>query len=126
MLAFSALLLFVADWDIDEAIAKFSVIANVRHVEDLLAGNFMGLNPYFKFSIANTAKTLQDNWPIDYRELEEWQVEQSMREAYVEHSLKLATPLPQLKPDLYVTKHLEFERREAESERWIASVLSNS
>ncbi|HCB4671695.1 hypothetical protein ABME00_25545 [Citrobacter amalonaticus] len=126
LLAFSALLLFVADWDIDEAIAKFSVIANVRHVEDLLAGNFMGLNPYFKFSIANTAKTLQDNWPIDYRELEEWQVEQSMREAYVEHSLKLATPLPQLKPDLYVTKHLEFERREAESERWIASVLSNS
>lgn len=119
LLAFSALLLFVADWDIDEAIAKFSTIANVQHVEDWLAGNFMGLNPYIKFSIANTAKTLQDNWPIDYQELEEWQVEKSMREAYVSYSLTLSTPLPPLLPDIYVTTHLERTRRMAVINRMI-------
>jgi len=119
LLAFSALLLFVANWDIDEAIAKFSVIATVRHVEDLLAGNFMGLNPYFKFSIANTAKTLQDNWPVDYQELEGWQVEQSMREFYVSYSLTRSLPLPPLLPDIYVTNHLERTRREAEINRMI-------
>ena len=79
----------------------------------------MGLNPYFKFSIANTAKTLQDNWPVDYQELEGWQVEQSMRESYVSYSLTRSLPLPPLLPDIYVTNHLERTRREAEINRMI-------
>ncbi|EGK9910313.1 hypothetical protein IOV16_004272 [Salmonella enterica] len=121
LLAFSALLLFVSGWDIDLAIAKFAAIANVRQVDDMLAGNFMGLNPYFKFSIANTTKALQDNWPINYQEIDGWQVEQSMRDTYVKHSLVLPVPLPPLQPDLYVTKHLESEKRMAEINRMIES-----
>ncbi|MEI4926748.1 hypothetical protein Q8G50_30000, partial [Klebsiella pneumoniae] len=47
-LAFAALLLFVSGWDIDTAIGKFSTIARVREVDDMLAGNFIGLNPYLR------------------------------------------------------------------------------
>lgn len=83
----------------------FSVIAKVRHVEDGLTGNFMGLNPYFKFLIANTTKTLEDNWPVVYWELEGWQVEETMREAYMSYSPTRS--IHSLLPDIYVTTHLE-------------------
>lgn len=74
-LAFAALLLFVSDWDLNIAIGKFSKIARVKEVDDMLAGNFIGLNPYFRYDVAKAVKKLQDNWPIEYQELEHWDVE---------------------------------------------------
>lgn len=121
LLAFSALLLFVSEWNIDKAIEKFAVIANVEEVNDLLAGNFIGLNPYYKISLANTAKALQDIWPVEFEEVEQWQVEKKMRDSYEEYSLSLSTPLPPLEPDFYVTNHLRQAEKEAEFQRMIES-----
>lgn len=72
----------MSDWDLNIAIGKFSKIARVKEVDDMLAGNFIGLNPYFRYDLANAVKRLQDNWPIEYQELEHWNVEKSMRDAY--------------------------------------------
>ncbi len=113
LLAFSALLLFVSGWEIDVAIMKFAVIANVKQVDDMLAGNFIGLNPYLKFSIAETAKKLQENGGVKYKELELWEVEKNMRNNYEQYSRSHMSFLPPLGPDLYINHHLknvEFEK----------------
>ncbi len=112
LLAFAALLLFVSGWEIDLAIMKFAVIANVKQVDDMLAGNFIGLNPYLKFSIADTAKKLQENGGVKYKEVDLWEVEKTMRDNYEQYSRIYS--LPPLGPDLYINQHLkdlEFEKR---------------
>ncbi|MFP7609853.1 hypothetical protein [Serratia quinivorans] len=114
LLAFAALLLFVSGWEIDVAIMKFAVIANVKEVDDMLAGNFIGLNPYLKFSIADTAKKLQDNGGVKYKEVELWEVEKTMRENYEQYSRNHMHSLPPLGPDLYINQHLkdlEFDKK---------------
>ncbi|OCJ37424.1 hypothetical protein [Serratia sp. 14-2641] len=114
LLAFAALLLFVSGWEIDLAIMKFAVIANVKQVDDMLAGNFIGLNPYLKFSIADTAKKLQENGGVKYKEVEHWEVEKTMRDNYEQYSRSHMYYLPPLGPDLYINQHLkdlEFEKR---------------
>ncbi|MEQ5033455.1 hypothetical protein ABN085_18405 [Morganella morganii] len=114
LLVFAALLLFVSGWEIDLAIMKFAVIANVKQVDDMLAGNFIGLNPYLKFSIADTAKKLQDNGGVKYKEVELWEVEKTMRDNYEQYSRSHMNSLPPLVPDLYINqylKDLEFEKR---------------
>lgn len=114
LLAFAALLLFVSGWEIDLAIMKFAVIANVKQVDDMLAGNFIGLNPYLKFSIADTAKKLQENGGVKYKEVDLWEVEKTMRDNYEQYSRSHMYSLPPLGPDLYINqylKDLEFEKR---------------
>jgi len=114
LLAFAALLLFVSDWKVDDAIMKFAVIANTKHVDDMLAGNFIGLNPYLKFSIAETAKKLQESGDIIYEAVELWEVEKAMRENYEQYSRGHIPPLSPLEPDLYIASHLkelEIEKR---------------
>ncbi|WP_072931980.1 hypothetical protein [Nissabacter archeti] len=114
LLAFAALLLFVSGWSIDTAIEKFAVIANVKQVDDMLAGNFIGLNPYLKFSIADTVSKLQKNGGVAFKEIELWEVETNMRDSYEQFSRSHTPPLPPLGPDLYIQKHLEdlaFEKR---------------
>ena len=118
-LAFAALLLFVSDWDLNIAIGKFSKIARVKEVDDMLAGNFIGLNPYFRYDVAKAVKKLQDNWPIEYQELEHWDVEKSMREAYEKWCSTEPEFAPPLLPDLYVTQHEKEVARDEEIRQWI-------
>ncbi|MGK9424562.1 hypothetical protein O6490_24295, partial [Salmonella enterica subsp. enterica] len=119
LLAFSALLLFVSGWDINQAIEKFAVIANVDEVYDDLAGNFIGLNPYLKFELADTARKLQENWPIEYKEINYWQVEKRMRAMYEEDQKSRSTPLPPLPADIYITEHLKRKEEEERVRRWL-------
>ncbi|HFQ9896492.1 hypothetical protein [Klebsiella pneumoniae] len=121
-LAFAALLLFVSGWDIDTAIGKFSMIARVREVDDMLAGNFIGLNPYFRYDVASAVKRLQDAWPIEYKKIELRDVEQSMRDMYEKYSRSLRFPVPPLAPlppDIYITRHQKREQKQAEIEAMI-------
>ncbi|HAE0775277.1 TPA_asm: hypothetical protein G2847_08750 [Salmonella enterica subsp. enterica serovar Enteritidis] len=119
LLAFSALLLFVSGWDINQAIEKFAVIANVDEVYGDLAGNFIGLNPYLKFELADTARKLQENWPIEYKEINYWQVEKRMRAMYEEDQKSRSTPLPPLPADIYITEHLKRKEEEERVRRWL-------
>lgn len=120
-LAFAALLLFVSDWDLDTAIGKFSKIARVNEVDDTLAGNFIGLNPYFRYDVAKAVQKLQENWPIKYNQLEHWNVEKSMRDKYEEWQSTKPEFAPRLLPDLYVSDHMKQAERDAEIKSWIES-----
>ncbi|EAB9157681.1 hypothetical protein IRJ29_17840 [Salmonella enterica subsp. enterica] len=127
-LAFAALLLFVSGWDIDTAISKFSTIARVREVDDMLAGNFIGLNPYFRYDVASAVKRLQDAWPIEYKKIELHDVEQAMRDMYEKYSQSLRFPVPPLAPllpDIYITQHQKWEQKQAEIEAMINPDVSN-
>ncbi|MHB4798121.1 hypothetical protein ACYB50_19810 [Klebsiella pneumoniae] len=118
-LAFAALLLFVSGWDIDTAIGKFSTIARVREVDDMLAGNFIGLNPYLRYDVASAVKRLQDAWPIEYKKVELHDVEQAMRKMYEKYNQSLRFPVPPLAPlppDIYITEHQKWEQKQAETE----------
>lgn len=118
-LAFAALLLFVSGWDIDTAIGKFSTIARVRQVDDMLAGNFIGLNPYLRYDVASAVKRLQDAWPIEYKKVELHDVEQAMRKMYEKYNQSLRFPVPPLAPlppDIYITEHQKWEQKQAETE----------
>ncbi|WP_230554986.1 hypothetical protein [Serratia plymuthica] len=119
LLAFAALLLFVSGWEIDVAIMKFAVIANVKQVDDMLAGNFIGLNPYLKFSIADTAKKLQENGGVKYKEVELWEVEKTMRDNYEQYNRNHMHSLPPLGPDIYINQYLKDLEREKMVSDWI-------
>ncbi len=75
----------------------------------MLAGNFIGLNPYFRYDVAKAVKKFQDNWPIEYQELEHWDVEKSMREAYE----KWCSTEPEFAPPLYPTCMLPNTRKKS-------------
>lgn len=62
---------------------------------------------------------LQDNWPIEYQELEHWDVEKSMRESYEKWRSTEPEFAPPLLPDLYVTQHEKEVARDEEIRRWI-------
>ncbi|SUH16221.1 Uncharacterised protein [Salmonella enterica subsp. enterica] len=118
LLAFSALLLFVSGWDINQAIEKFAVIANVDEVYDDLAGNFIGLNPYLKFELADTARKLQENWPIEYKELTTGRLRREC--GLCTRKTKIAfDSTPPLPADIYITEHLKRKEEEERVRRWL-------
>jgi hypothetical protein len=121
LLAFSALLLFISDWNVAQAIEKFAIIANVRKVDDDLAANCIGLNPYLRYELAETAKKLQENGPFDYQDIDYWQVEQRMRHMYEKENISRAVPLPPLPADEYITQH----RKKEEDEERIRRMLNS-
>lgn len=49
LLAFSALLLFLRDWDLEAGVALFVHVRTLPPAEDDLAGNLIGLNPFHDF-----------------------------------------------------------------------------
>ncbi|MEE4097412.1 hypothetical protein [Pseudomonas viridiflava] len=51
LLAFSALLLFVSEWDINVSIAKLAMILRSPPPSDLLLGNVIGLNPFANYGV---------------------------------------------------------------------------
>ncbi|MGK0376796.1 MAG: hypothetical protein ACJA1Z_000600 [Patiriisocius sp.] len=60
MLAFSALLLFVSDWDYEIAKQKVDDIFEISTAKDLNAGNVIGLNPFINYSSWIIIKKLND------------------------------------------------------------------
>lgn len=56
LLAFSATLLFVSQWDLDAALSRFSRILNAPTPADLTAGNVIGLNPFHDFAALELAR----------------------------------------------------------------------
>ena len=94
----------------------------------MLAGNFIGLNPYFRYDVASAVKRLQDAWPIEYKKIELHDVEQAMRDMYEKYSQSLRFPVPPLAPllpDIYITQHQKWEQKQAEIEAMINPDVSN-
>ncbi|HEN3282346.1 TPA: hypothetical protein U5D21_004266 [Yersinia enterocolitica] len=60
LMALSALLLYVSNWDETQAIAKFSKILEIKKVDDIDAGNVMGLNPFIHYSAWIIVKKLHE------------------------------------------------------------------
>ncbi|WP_333984807.1 hypothetical protein [Burkholderia orbicola] len=60
VLALSALLLFVNDWDLGHAIATFARISASAGQADQSLGNVMGLNPFHDYEAWSKLKQLQD------------------------------------------------------------------
>ncbi|MBR9907522.1 MAG: hypothetical protein GYB30_05645 [Gammaproteobacteria bacterium] len=61
VLAFSALLLFVGDWDLGRAANLFASISSLPDDFDPDLGNVMGLNPFHDFRAWDMLKKLQDS-----------------------------------------------------------------
>jgi len=61
VLAFSALLLFVNDWDLNRAVGTFAVIARSAGHADQGLGNVMGLNPFHDYEAWRKLKQLQES-----------------------------------------------------------------
>lgn len=60
LIAFSALLLFVSDWNINVAAGHFAQIASHKGYPDETLGNVMGLNPFHDFEAWANLKALQE------------------------------------------------------------------
>lgn len=93
--AFSALLLFISDWNFDTAIEKFSKIVNVSQINDLLAGNFIGLNPFTDYQLSEALVKIQDE-QYEFVKEDLHSIETSMRNSYLDYSALQDEPLPQL------------------------------
>ncbi len=59
-MALSTLLLYVSNWDETQAISKFNQILEIGKVDDIDAGNVMGLNPFIHYSAWIIVKKLHE------------------------------------------------------------------
>lgn len=60
LMAFAALLLYISDWDVAAAVKKVEAILAVKSVNDVTAGNVVGLNPFINYSAWVLVKALHD------------------------------------------------------------------
>lgn len=60
VLALSALLLFVSDWNLDRAVATFARISAAVGQADQSLGNVMGLNPFHDYEAWSKLRQIQD------------------------------------------------------------------
>lgn len=67
LLALSATLLFVSDWRLDAAFARFARISVAILPSDLTAGNVLGLNPFHDFAALEIARFVTDLAPEGQR-----------------------------------------------------------
>lgn len=81
LMAFTALLLFLSDWDLNKAASLFAQIASYRGDADQNLGNVMGLNPFHDYDAWAALKVLQeipvqeyDAYDLDLRP-KEWMIE---------------------------------------------------
>jgi hypothetical protein len=93
LLALSALLLFVSNWDPAEAIRKFAAIAGSPTPSDLTLGNVIGLNPFHDYpgwKAVRLASSIPTDRPGGFNYFVELKaVEDSLRES---HRRWAATP----------------------------------
>lgn len=73
LMALSSLLLFVSNWNIEEAWEKVVKINEIQNVKDDNAGNFIGLNPFANYSawmiikkLMSIKDSLEDTLDYDY------------------------------------------------------------
>ncbi|EJT85896.1 hypothetical protein [Pseudomonas asiatica] len=59
-MAFTALLLFLSSWDLNQAASLFAQIASYREAVDQNLGNVMGLNPFHDYDAWAALKALQE------------------------------------------------------------------
>lgn len=86
MLAFAALLLFVSDWQMDDAIECFALSANAAAVADKNLGNVVGLNPFHEYDVLHALKGLEDLRLDD----PEMTIQEEIERTIVELKLKFA------------------------------------
>ena len=98
--AFSALLLFISDWNFDTAIEKFSKIVNVSNIDDLLAGNFIGLNPFTDYQLSEALVKIQDE-QYEFVKEDLHSIETAMRNSYLDYSVLQDEPLSELPERVY-------------------------
>lgn len=60
LMAFTALLLYLSNWDLNKAASLFTQIASYRGTVDQNLGNVMGLNPFHDYDAWAALKTLQE------------------------------------------------------------------
>lgn len=59
-MAFTALLLFLSNWDLNQAAALFARIASYQGYVDQSLGNVMGLNPFHDYEAWSALKVIQE------------------------------------------------------------------
>lgn len=67
LIAFSATLLFVSQWDLPLALRRFATIHNAPVPNDLTAGNVIGLNPFHDFAALELARFISTLTPVPQR-----------------------------------------------------------
>lgn len=87
VLAFAALLLFIAEWSVDKAAALFGRIAAAVPASSQTLGNVIGLNPWHDFAAWRGLRQLQElqlDGPLghDSPEEEASEIERGLRQAY--------------------------------------------
>lgn len=60
LMALAALILFVSDWDVAIAVKKADEILKVKAINDVAAGNVVGLNPFIHYSAWVLVKALHE------------------------------------------------------------------
>lgn len=67
LIAFSATLLFVSQWDLPLALSRFATIRNAPPPVDLTVGNVIGLNPFHDFAALELARFISTLTPAPQR-----------------------------------------------------------
>ena len=67
LLAFSAAVLFVSDWDESAALARFGRIIASAPPEDMTLGNVIGLNPFHDFAPLEIVRFVSELPPVTER-----------------------------------------------------------
>jgi hypothetical protein len=65
LMALSATLLFVCDWNLDAALERFAKILAAPEPTDLSLGNVMGLNPFHDFASLRFLRWVNDQPPMN-------------------------------------------------------------
>ena len=80
--AFSALLLFISDWNFEIAVDKFVEISRVENIIDENAGNFIGFDPFHKYEFYAALKKLSELAPWEINNKEKDDIEVEMRKKF--------------------------------------------
>ncbi|WP_455268777.1 hypothetical protein [Rahnella aceris] len=80
--AFSALLLFISDWNFEKAVEIFVEISRVENLIDENAGNFIGFDPFYKYEVYAALKKLSELAPWEISDKEICDIEVEMRKKF--------------------------------------------
>lgn len=92
LLALSALLLFVSDWQLETAFARFAKINATPLPADLTAGNVIGLNPFHDFAALEIARFIATLPPESERHYDVQAESDAVRQTII--AAMHASPLP--------------------------------
>lgn len=90
--AFAALTLFKTNWNVTEAIELYSQLLKVQHVQDMLAGNIIGLDFAHNYWLSVGVTKLNEN-KVPYQAITAHEIEQEMRNECLAYAQKNEIPL---------------------------------